>query len=100
MPAGRAIHSFGGNILPPVFRIGGPNRLDRLDRLRGPVQSSLFGGPGRPVYGQWTAWTACVTTATCKKANMADNKSRDTATRTCVQICKFCHYKLDSQHNG
>lgn len=33
----------------PVFRIGGPNGPDRLDRLLGPVQSRTFAGLGRPV---------------------------------------------------
>ena len=36
-------------LLKPVFRIGGPNRLDRLDRLPSTVQSRFFGGPGGPV---------------------------------------------------
>jgi len=36
-------------LLKLVFRIGGPNRLDRLDRLPSTVQSRFFGGPGGPV---------------------------------------------------
>lgn len=57
----------------PVFRIGGPGGPAHLDRLCGPVQSSLFRGPGRPVYGQWAAWTACAIAAKMQKANTAGN---------------------------
>ena len=64
------------NGLLPVFRIGGPNGLDRLDRLRGPVQSSVFGGPGSPVCASWTAWTACVIWAQVQKAIIYVDVSR------------------------
>ena len=64
------------NVSWPVFRIGGPNGLDRLDRLRGPVQSSVFGGPGSPVCASWTAWTACVIWAQVQKAIIYVDVSR------------------------